>query len=133
MPLTKEAAERFVAEWYQLVDNHGPVTDLMKRTVGEGFVARFPEGDVDYTGYAQWCIEDIRSFFDGEHAIRELQTEMGDNEAKVLAIIDWSGRSWQPPEPHSRLKEVACNILFTLEYDEETGRPLLHAYEVSLR
>lgn len=126
--LTEELAKEYVIEWYKLVDGHASIVDLLHMTVGEEFIVRFGEETLDYKGYAEWYIQDIRSFFDGTHHLLQMDAQIDGNTAVVLNHINWIGRSWTPPEAKSKIKNIHCEIKFTIVEKEE--RLYLEKYEV---
>lgn len=120
-----EDAERFVREWFGLADSHASVAELLARVDMGRFLVCFGEQRLNCVEYADWYVNDIRSYFDSEHRIVHMDVAAEDGRAVVTNQVHWSGRCWTPPAAKSCLREVDCVIRFTIEEKADGGLALL--------
>ncbi|REJ48942.1 MAG: hypothetical protein DWQ51_18240 [Microcystis wesenbergii TW10] len=105
VPLTEGEVKELVDVWYQKLDVHAPLEEMLPLLAGEELEMQLPEttlyGLNDFKG---WYEGVIRTFFDEVHTMQELNisvTPDGDK-ANVKLVVRWEASRWPAPAPHSQ-------------------------------
>jgi len=100
-PFRRADIDAFVADWYQKLDVHAPVEQLVSR-VADQVEMQFPEGMVQgAAAFRTWYEGVIRLFFDELHAITHLGVSWRDDHCLLDVVVNWQARRWNPPAPRS--------------------------------
>jgi SnoaL-like domain len=101
--LTEVAVRQFVQEWYEALDRHDPIDDMLPYLASNGLVLRFPDATVrSHDDFRDWY-EDVTSrFFDEVHELRKVEVRMvSPVHADLSTVVNWQARAWQPPAARS--------------------------------
>lgn len=128
MKIDRKEAEQFVREWFAMADSHASIAALLARVDMDAFCVHFQQDQLNCQEYADWYVNDIRSYFDSEHRVLHMETEIDGAYAVVTNQVRWNGRSWTPPAAKSCGREVDCVIRFTMKKQDD-GKIVLLKYE----
>ncbi|MGF1661906.1 MAG: nuclear transport factor 2 family protein [Kineosporiaceae bacterium] len=95
---------RMVDRWYQALDEHIPVADVLPFLVDAGLEFHLPEGvKHGHAGFSEWYEAVTHRFFDEVHAVSSvrLRPDPGSPGATVDVVVNWQARIWDPPAAHS--------------------------------
>ena len=97
-PPNREEIEKFVADWFRMLDEHVPAAKIL-RMVSNEIEFRPPEGVQDFR---EWYERVIRRFFDELHTVRSVQVSWAQGRALVDVVVNWQARRWPQPKPRSQ-------------------------------
>ena len=138
-PLALSEIDALARNWYQQLDVHASLLDLLPMLADEGLEMVFPEAtERGYAGFEHWYGRVIRIFFDEVHTVKSV--EFANGGAQVHVVVHWAASVWTPPAAKS--ERIACladqtwevarnasgNAVITkyvvngLEYDEGSAR-----------
>jgi len=128
--LTRQSIDKFVSEWYTALDEHRPFAELNGFLHSGSIRFVFPEVTVtDRAGLQEWYERVTRTFFDEEHTIRSVETDLGDEDALVRVSVQWKTRVWNPPQPASQILTYVADQTWKVVPGAD-GRPVIHTYIV---
>ncbi|MGH8930668.1 MAG: hypothetical protein ACRDZO_08600 [Egibacteraceae bacterium] len=130
-PLTEVEIRRLADDWYQKLDVHAPVEEVLALLAENGFEIRIPEGSFrGHVGFTQVYESWIGRFFDEAHKINQLSvTAMGDM-ADVTVVVNWQARAWNPPEPKSKWLDIDAYQTWVVQRSPTSGLPVILTYIV---
>jgi hypothetical protein len=103
-PLTKDEITAMVYDWYEGLDVHRPMVDLIKYIHSTDLEMRFPEATLrTQAEFEGWFQGVIRIFFDEVHVMQSLDIQLNDDnsEADVKLVVRWEASRWKPPAAKS--------------------------------
>jgi hypothetical protein len=104
MALTEQAIQTMTAGWYQALDRHDDLADVLPYLVDDGLEMRFPEATArGHTGFADWYKAVTNRFFDEAHTLTSVEVRsLSDQQAEVTVVVNWQARIWNPPAARSQ-------------------------------
>lgn len=103
MTLTEETINNFAVDWYQKLDVHAPMVDLLPMLIDKDLKLVFPEAtEYGWKGFENWYQRVIRIFFDEEHTVKKCKPEINGDSATVKVVVEWNASIWNPPEDSSQ-------------------------------
>ena len=118
--ITHEQVQKFVAAWYLALDQHVPAEDCLK-LVAVDVEMVFPEkslhGVDDFKAWyaggtysdGEQAIGVINIFFDENHTVVSVNSDITGNEARVRVVVAWQA-SWFVP-PAAKSKRVSLDAI----------------------
>jgi hypothetical protein len=100
---TEAEIRRLANDWYQKLDRHAPIDEILPLLAEDGFEIRVPEGTFRGSDGFKRLYEDgwIRNFFDEVHTLEKLSFIPAGDKAEVKVVVHWQARAWHPPAPQS--------------------------------
>src|SRR5687768_4363334 len=99
-PLTEAEVRHFVKEWYQKLDVHAPIDEVMPLVAeeDEGLEMKFPEATVLKPDHFKGILDSwYHRFFDEVHTMKELDVSTEGDRADVKLCVNWQAKIWDPP------------------------------------
>jgi hypothetical protein len=101
--ITEDQIKRLVSAWYRALDNHDAFDDCCKLLADEGLNMQFPDGDIrDYTGFKKWYDRVTNLFFDENHYVQSVNSDISGDQAVVDVVVGWQASWWEPPAAKSK-------------------------------
>lgn len=129
--LTEEAIQDFAVVWYQALDRHDPLADVLPMLVDDGLEMRFPEvTSYGHEGFASWYDAVTHRFFDEKHTVTSVDvTSLAPEGADVKVVVNWQCSIWDAPDRNS--KWLGFNAYQTWRVVAAAdGRPQIQIYVV---
>ena len=104
-PLTHAEVEKLVLDWYQALDVHAPMVELLPMLSTETLRMKFPEATLtSLVDFESWYQRVIRTFFDEVHTMKELNITVSPDgqHADVTLVVYWEASVWSPPDRLSK-------------------------------
>ncbi|MEE4494055.1 nuclear transport factor 2 family protein [Streptomyces sp. BE230] len=130
--LTTAMTEQLVMEWYEALDQHAPVEELVRHVVSDGLVMSFPEGTLEgVEAFRDWYRTVTHRFFDEVHVVRSATIgpraadgadEAGADVRVVQVIVNWQTRVWTPPASHSQWLGFDAHQTWTVALEDGAAR-----------
>src|SRR5436309_2781732 len=100
-PLTDIEVRSLVERWFQKLDVHAPVEDLLEMvSADDRLEMHFPEAALHgKREFASWYEGVARKFFDEVHVLKELHVSLAAERATAQLVVNWQARTWNPPQP----------------------------------
>ncbi|NDJ63101.1 MAG: hypothetical protein GYB67_18420 [Chloroflexi bacterium] len=127
-PLTQEEVSTAVHEWYEKLDVHVPMVDILPMLVTEGLTQQWPEVTVtDLAGFEEWYQRVIRTFFDELHTIQELNITVAPDgqKADIKLVVYWEASAWTPGDRNSKRLMMDAHQTWEVVRSAQTGKPAI--------
>jgi hypothetical protein len=101
--LSEIDVRRLVQDWYDALDRHDPVSDVLPYLASNGLVMQFPEATLHGADdFRDWYHAVTHRFFDEVHVLSQVEVRLvSPVHADLLVVVNWQARIWNPPQPHS--------------------------------
>ncbi len=130
-PLTDLDVNKIVYDWYNKLDVHAPVEELIPLLVSEGLMMQFPEGTFSsHEEFRAWYSRVTNLFFDEVHNMRMLSYELDGERADVKLVVNWQAHIWNPPAAKSKWLGFDAHQTWVVKRDEKTGKAVIATYIV---
>ena len=130
-PLTETEVRATVERWFQKLDRHAPVEELLPLLAAEGLVMRFPEAALhSQSDFIAWYEGVIRRFFDEVHVLKALDVKLTSGRAAVRLVVNWQAQTWDPPQPRSNWLGFDAAQTWVLERSPITSTAAITSYVV---
>ena len=128
--LTEATVRKFVQEWYEALDRHDDLQDVLPFLASEGLVMHFPEGTSEgLDGFRTWYEAVTHRFFDETHEVTSVAVgPVVQGAAEVKVVVNWQTKVWNPPAPFSQWLGFDAYQTWTVVLEE--GTPRIRAYTV---
>lgn len=133
LPLDENEVRQLVVEWYEDLDVHVPLVELLPKVADDGLEMRFPEATLRSTAeFEYWYQRVIRTFFDEVHSVRDLDITIvdGGSRADVKLMVYWEASRWNPPARNSERLLMNAYQTWVVERSRTSGRPVVKTYIV---
>ncbi|KUP98595.1 nuclear transport factor 2 family protein [Thermobifida cellulosilytica] len=129
--LTEEAVRTLVQEWYQALDRHAPVEEVVRYLADEGLVMHFPEGTLrGLDGFRSWYRDVTHRFFDEVHELTSVDVRfVSPVRAEVRVVVNWQTKVWNPPAPHSEWLGFDATQTWSVVLQDGTPRILTYTVD----
>ena len=125
--LAEEDVRKFVQDWYDLLDVHAPVSDILP-LMTDDVEFRFPEvTTVGKGSFTDWYDRIVHTFFDEVHTLQSVDIAAGGTEVKVL--VRWEASVWRAPVAKSERIKFLAGQTWTMGQSAD-GKPVLKVYSV---
>lgn len=129
-PLTETELRQFVDDWYEKLDVHAPVEEVLPLLVDDGLELVFPEvTEHGHAGFRNWYERVTRRFFDEVHELKELKITPGEK-GKIELVVNWQCKIWDPPDAKSKWLGFNATQTWDMVRSPETGQPQIIRYSV---
>lgn len=122
----------FASRWYEKLDVHAPMVEILPMLADRELKMEFPEGpSYGYAGFEAWYQRVIRIFFDEVHILKEVTpTSNNKDTMNINVVVQWEASIWNPPEP--RTARIKCDAYqrWVIARSLSTGRPIVVQYIV---
>jgi hypothetical protein len=130
-PLSEQEVKQVVTDWYQKLDVHAPVQELVPMLAEDGLEMRFPEATLRGEGeFKQWYATVTSKFFDEIHEMKQLEIRTAGDHADVKLVVNWQAHVWNPPDAKSRWIGFDAAQSWVVSRSATTGRPVIKTYVV---
>jgi ketosteroid isomerase-like protein len=131
-PFTEDEIRRLANDWYRKLDVHAPVEGVLALLAEDGFEIRIPEGTFRGRDGFRHVYEEgwLQHFFDEVHELKQLSFTSTGDKAKVAVVVNWQARTWDPPEPKSKLINMDAYQTWVVQRSPNSGQPVILTYTV---
>lgn len=129
--LDKAAILKLVREWFNQINNHGPVESLLAMLAPDDFILEFPEATLSSEeAFRAWYREVTSKYFDQIHDVKQLQIDPDDDGIRITLLVNWRARSWAAPAAYST--HLNFDAIQTWRVDTLPGdrQPVIKRYKV---
>lgn len=127
--LTTNSIEQFTKDWYKKLDVHAPMVELLPMLADEELQMVFPEATVKgWAGFEGWFQRVIRIFFDEVHTVKQVNSVIKGDTARVKVVVQWEASVWNAPEEKS--KRIKLDAYQTWEVKYTTNKTVITKYTV---
>ena len=130
--LTQESIETMARDWYQKLDVHAPMIEILPMLSDEGDLKMvFPEATlIGLNAFEGWYQGVIRIFFDEVHTVKEVTSEIAGDRANVKVVVHWEASRWVPPARYSDRIKMDAYQTWEVKYSEKVNGPVITKYVV---
>ncbi len=129
-PLLTAEVQQLAADWYQKLDVHAPLVELLS-LIDEEAEMKFPEatlrGEAEFEG---WYERVIRIFFDEVHTLKTVDVTPTDAGADVKVVVHWEASVWNPPAAKSQRIKLDAYQTWKVRRSPIAGKPIIATYIV---
>jgi ketosteroid isomerase-like protein len=102
--LTTEAIQQFADVWYEALDRHDDLADVLTMLVDDGLEMRFPEvTSYGYSGFTDWYQAVTTRFFDEVHTVRSVSVLSNDGAVAVAkVVVNWQAKAHDGQDAKSK-------------------------------
>jgi hypothetical protein len=132
-PLKKDEVTAMVNDWYQQLDVHAPMVNILPLLSDNGLRMVFPEATLTtLSEFESWYQRVIRTFFDEVHTMKELNvTVNGDgSQADIKLCVYWEASVWSPPDRLSKRLMMDAYQTWVVKRSASSGKPVIVTYVV---
>ncbi len=130
-PLTAAEVQECAKVWYDKLDVHAPMVDILPMVSPEGLEMKFPEATLhSLAEFEGWYQRVIRIFFDEVHVVKKCDVTINGDIATADIIVQWEASVWNPPDRYSKRIKLDAYQTWTLKRSAVTGQPIVLTYSV---
>lgn len=129
--LTESAITSLVSRWYQALDRHDDLEEVLPFLVDDGLEMRFPEATArGHEGFRAWYDAVTHRFFDEVHTLTRVAVgQITPDGADVDVVVNWQARIWDAPAPTSAWLGFDAYQTWRVVPGDD-GAPLIRTYVV---
>jgi len=127
-PLTEAEVRDLVNDWYEKLDTHVPMVDILPLLPTDGLLQKWPEVTAkSLADFEEWYQRVIRTFFDEVHTLRELNISIrpGGDVADIKLIVYWEASVWKPGDRNSQRIMMDAYQTWEVVRSPQTGKPVI--------
>lgn len=129
--ITEVEAYDLALSWYEYLDCHAPLAELLPLLADEGLNMLFPEGAMKgLEGFHGWYERVINLFFDEIHTLKQVKVFPNSDRTIVKVVVRWEASRWNPPAPTSERIVADAYQTWELVRSPKTGKPVILTYTV---
>ncbi|HTN02565.1 MAG TPA: hypothetical protein VL132_11825 [Planctomycetaceae bacterium] len=129
--LTVAEVKQLAADWYQKLDVHAPLIELLPLLAEDDLEMVFPEatlhGQAEFEG---WYEGVIRIFFDEVHSLKTVDVTLTDDGADVGVVVHWEASVWKAPARNSQRIKLDAYQTWQVKRSPISGKPVIVRYTV---
>ena len=130
-PLTAQEVTKLAEDWYQKLDVHAPMVEVLPMLSSNGLEMIFPEATLrSLAEFESWYQGVIRIFFDEIHEITKCDVTISGDKANVDIVVKWEASVWKPPARNSERIKLDAYQTWVVERSPETAQPVITTYTV---
>jgi hypothetical protein len=132
-PLTRDEVKQVVEDWYQKLDVHAPMVEVLPMLAEEGLEMRFPEATLrSLAEFEGWYQGVIRIFFDEVHTLQTLEIALNadQSQADIKLVVYWEASRWNPPAAKSERLMMDAAQTWVVRRSPTSGKPVIVIYTV---
>jgi hypothetical protein len=102
--LNDRAIHQFTVAWYEALDRHDSLSDVLTMLVDDGLEMRFPEvTSYGHKGFTEWYDAVTTRFFDEVHTVRSVDVLSDDGStAEVKVVVNWQAKAHDGTDAKSK-------------------------------
>jgi hypothetical protein len=129
--MTSEEITAFAKDWYEKLDVHAPMVDILPMLPDEELTMVFPEATLNgLADFERWYQGVIRIFFDEVHVVKEVTADISGDKATVKVVVQWEASRWNPPARFSDRIKLDAYQTWEVKKSPKTGKPVITKYVV---
>lgn len=129
--LDETEVKRLVDDWYQKLDVHAPVDELLPMLAESSLEMVFPEATLTTIDeFKGWYHAVTNRFFDEVHEMKSLDIKPRGAEADVTLVVNWQARIWNPPDRNSKWLGFDARQSWIVARSAVDGRAVVQKYVV---
>lgn len=129
--LTTLEVNELVYNWYNKLDVHAPVEELLPMLISTGPEMRLPEVTTKTTdAFREWYKKVTNLFFDEAHTMKMLDIVCDGETAAVTLVVNWQASVWTPPAAKSKWIGFNAAQSWNVRRDPKTGKAVIAIYSV---
>lgn len=130
--LTEAEIGSLANDWYQKLDMHAAVEDILPLLAEDGFEAQVPEGTFrGHDGFKRLYEEQwIQHYFDEVHELKQLSCNLSGDRAEVKVVVNWQARRWEPPAAKSKRVTMDAYQTWIVQRSPRSNQPVILTYVV---
>ncbi|MCX3060161.1 nuclear transport factor 2 family protein [Streptomyces beihaiensis] len=119
-----QSTRELAVGWFDALDRHAPVDEVLPYLAKEGLVMKFPEGTFNgLVGFRDWYDAVCAKFFDETHTVTTAEVLRGDEQrADVRIVVNWQAKVWTPPAARSEWLGFDATQTWTLAVQDGAVR-----------
>jgi quinol monooxygenase YgiN len=126
-PLGQEEVERFAGDWFERLNRHADLAEMLPLIADDGLEMVFPERTLrSRADFADWYAAVGRAYRDQDHVVKRVQVTPGPAGTDVDVTVTWRAVA---TEDGSRIAANAEQS-WTLVRSQATGEPAIRTYRV---
>ena len=130
-PLTEREVKELATVWYQKLDVHAPLKELLPLVARGNLEMTFPEATLHgATEFAKWYEGVIRIFFDELHRLKKVGVRLTPEGAEVDVVVHWEASVWKAPAAKSERIRLDAYQTWFVKRAESTDQPVIARYTV---
>jgi len=130
--MTSEEITAFTRDWYEKLDVHAPMVDILPMLSDEELTMVFPEATLNgLADFERWYQGVIRIFFDEVHIVKEVNADISGDKATVEVVVQWEANRWNPPARFSDRIKLDAYQTWEVKKSPKTGKPVITKYVVN--
>jgi hypothetical protein len=130
-PLTEREVKELATLWYQKLDVHAPLAELLALVADNDLEMKFPEATLHGPAeFAKWYEGVIRIFFDEVHKLKKVDVQLTPEGAKVDVVVHWEASVWKSPAAKSERIKLDAYQTWFVKRSESTDRAVVARYTV---
>ena len=129
--VTESEVRQFVNDWYQKLDVHAPISEILPLLAGENLEMQLPETTLHgLDEFNSWYDRIIHTFFDEVHTLQTLDITTTRDLAEVQLVVRWEASRWNPPAPKSEKLAFDAAQRWVVTRSPTTQQPAIFTYIV---
>jgi hypothetical protein len=130
-PLTEDEVKKMAIEWYEKLDVHAPMVEILPMLGDEELNMVFPEATLEgQAGFEGWYQTVIRLFFDEVHELGDFDVEIKGDTAYIKLVVHWQASRWNPPARFSDRIDLDAYQTWEVKRSNKSGLPVVTKYVV---
>lgn len=129
--VTESEVRQFVNDWYQKLDVHAPISEILPLLAGENLEMQLPETTLHgLDEFNSWYDRIIHTFFDEVHTLQTLDITTTRDRAEVQLVVRWEASRWNAPAPKSEKLAFDAAQRWVVMRSPTTQQPAIFTYIV---
>ncbi|MFK0729751.1 MAG: thiamine pyrophosphate-binding protein [Gloeotrichia echinulata GP01] len=129
--LTEKQVSDFIQDWFNKLDHHASLEEVLPLVSDECLVMQLPEGTLyGKDEFKNWYEGVINTFFDEIHKVEETKINIEPKEITVNLTLEWRASRWKPPESNSEKLAFKAVQTWTLKGSPITKNAVITKYIV---
>ena len=130
-PLTASEVKQLAAAWYQKLDVHAPLAEVLPMLADDGLEMRFPEATLrGQSAFEGWYEGVIRIFFDEVHTLKQVDVELTADGAQAQVVVHWEASVWKSPAAKSERISLDAYQTWFVQRSPSSEQPVIVTYIV---
>jgi hypothetical protein len=130
-PLSEAEIKAFAEDWYQKLDVHAPMVEILPLLADDDLEMHWPEGVTKgHACFEGWYQRVIRLFFDEVHTVKEVTSKPGAGDVEVKVVVNWQAKVWNPPDAKSKWLGMDAYQTWIVRRSPSSGKPIIVSYVV---
>ena len=129
--LTEEEIRDLATAWFSGLNEHRPMVQMLPLLSTDGLKMVFPESTLtNLVEFENWYQGVIRLFFDQDHIVREVTSDIDGDTAQVKIVVIWKASQWVAPAATSTRIVMRADQTWTVKRSSQTGKAVIATYAV---